>query len=320
MDRRTTQTCLTVERLDERVVPSHGKAELHDESHGLALGHEKRDLEEPTASPASPPSLATELVDDSVELVSTKLQITDQSETVQLVVTVLLERDVTVVDPPAHGTVAASESEGKSVLPAHAPAGESAGAVTHVELPARGPHDGAAHPSATPTAAEVDDVRVPGSLGIQTRGDRIRFISTDVPHATPSTVVALDVAGVSADSTTAAAPADETETGQPIEVAVPPSPAANPAAAPAPQVQAPEAVARFVPVSPAALDGAVRRFLDGLKSSDREGLSLGGKIAAWATALAGCVVVAEIARRKRLPQKAARYLSLSRLLTRTKTK
>src|SRR5262245_46714086 len=48
MERRTTtnRARLTLERLDERIVPSHGTSDHSGESHGVALGHWKQEVED----------------------------------------------------------------------------------------------------------------------------------------------------------------------------------------------------------------------------------------------------------------------------------
>src|SRR5438105_4114069 len=78
MDRRTTLTRLTVERLDERIVPSQGHADVPAEPHGLALGLAKHDLDEP---PRGATGHLKDLEEDALDLVSTAVKHADHSVT-----------------------------------------------------------------------------------------------------------------------------------------------------------------------------------------------------------------------------------------------
>src|SRR5438128_4287121 len=69
MDRRSTanRTILSVERLDERIAPSHGQSEAASEPHGLALGHLKRESE---VEPQTVTNVVATVVNDAVDLVA----------------------------------------------------------------------------------------------------------------------------------------------------------------------------------------------------------------------------------------------------------
>src|SRR5258706_6586356 len=69
MDRRSTanRTILSVERLDERVAPSHGQSEAASEPHGLALGHLRRESE---VEPQAVTNVVATVVIDAVDVVA----------------------------------------------------------------------------------------------------------------------------------------------------------------------------------------------------------------------------------------------------------
>ena len=325
MERRTTanRARLTLERLDERIAPSHGQTDGPDESHGLALGHAKRDLDEEPRSKRdrddesrSVNVVVTALMHDLLELVSTAAKVKDSSPS--HTVGKQVDHETKSDKAESHGTNDAADSSGKTephTTPTHA-AATTVEPVVHAEAPPKAVPaalDGAIVPTHAKAETVPEDVRVPGPLGVQILGDQIRFISTDAQRAVHPTIISVDAGGETADPATALE-------AEPVEADAQGNLAVKPDAVTAPPVQTAAAVARFVPFAPAALDGAVRRFLAGLKSPDRDGMSLTSKVIAWSAAIAGAIFISEIARRKKLPQKAVEYLSLSKLLTRTKTK
>jgi hypothetical protein len=293
MERRT---CLNVDRLDERIVPNHGKSENAAAPLGLVI----ETIE----------TIFTKVKENENEIISLERQIIRR-----------IEREIVidVIEDPAGGATGISSDKITALVSLPV---ATADAAKRVDVPPRAAaipiwSEGFVHG----VDGEPELVRVAGPPGVQTRDDHMQFVSTNVPHSPPPTVVFLDLMGASdAPGGSAAAPPTEAETIVPIESNAPTGPAAQPDAVVQPELKPAGAVARFMPFSPAALESAVRRFVDGLKSDDRDGMPLAGKVVAWTAVIAGGIFAGELARRKKLPQKAVWFLSLSKYLTRTKTK
>jgi hypothetical protein len=163
-------------------------------------------------------------------------------------------------------------------------------------------------------------VPVNGPVAVQMTDSRTRIVTT--PDGAPVAITAeqnnipTNMAGAIVLEELPAAP-PVAETGE--------SPAAAAAPAPSiwalPEINASDLMARFTPFDPAALDEQVNRFLDGLcvRQSGLSAWMAANPWALWATAALAGVTTVQVARRKHLPQKGTRFLSLSPFLTRTKS-
>ena len=372
MERRTNdtdrnRTHLTVERLDERITPSHGglsnlteppiglvKSTVEDDSDTRValpvtniLTTVNRDLFEPVAlSENGSASPVTVRIDGKPSAHESEHVETgkdhDGADYSEIRVALPVTDILTAVTRDLFEPVALSEYGSKSHATVRIDGKPSEHASEHgetgrdhddgaspwghdpVAITAEGLHvTGQAKPAAPPREVPLPVLAIsptaeapmaaistnPRPMNVPMVGLQGWFISTPaatpLAAATPEPESGLPAEAVEAPARTEPAPL----VAQPIEPDAPP-------AVPVPEVQSGDALARFVPFSPAALDGAVRRFLNGLKP-DGDG-SLCSKAITWAAVLVGGVFVGEVARRKRLPQKAAQFLSLSKLLTRTK--
>jgi hypothetical protein len=286
---------LTMETLDERIVPSQGQTGIGP----IAVTADRASL-----------SVSIPAMLDSVSIEVRRLETDSGNRSSDR----HFDRD--------------SRDDGPAIRDAEDSTPLDANRDPHGELPRPPAPDDAENRDAVPLKAinawreramqraEADSVRVDGSLGVEIHNEHIWLVSTDAPHFMSPTIAFV---GPMNEGETDAA-STENETLVRSEPVTPGDPAPKPESVAPPDVQPADNLTRFVPFSPAALDGAVRRFLDDLKSDDRDGLSLGGKAVAWAAVLASGVFVGELARRKKLPQKAIQFLSLSKYLTRTKTK
>jgi len=342
---------LTVERLDDRIVPSanfhenmagHAEASTkHDKSDGLedaeaAVRISKAQSESHHGGKSHERDSTASNVADVTESERTPtvhgIKETHAAESVKDVEEKTAETVKDVEEKTANATANANrsaqspaavietESHRAAATAKPVPDGHDAG-LALLTLADRDRDAGLALLTLADGDRDADAVFVPGSAGVQTGGSGIRIVPTigtfqmDVP-----TVIGLEpVSFVSTGGDVIARAGDES--AGPAESAVtPPELVPEPTVVAAPGVENADAVSRFVPYAPGTLDGVVRRFLDGLKSQQNDGMSLGLKAAIWTSALCAGVVAVEFARRKKLPQKAARYLSLTRLLSKTKTR
>ena len=167
----------------------------------------------------------------------------------------------------------------------------------------------------------VNAVPVNGPVAVQATDSRLRVVATTVEGATVH--IPAETTSVRPEMAAAIVLEELAADAASNESAEPPPAAPAPAASrwSLPDISAADLVARFTPFDPAALDEQVNRFLDGL-CMRQGGLSAWmaeHPWALWTTAALAGVTTVEYARRRRLPKKGTRFLSLSPFLTKTKT-
>lgn len=172
-------------------------------------------------------------------------------------------------------------------------------------------------------AADVADhpaVTVPGTAAVQLSDKRLNIVFPDGKPAAPVAAPVIVATELSDELPVAPTPAGD---AAPENLTVPPTLLAQVGSVliSPPVVHATEFAARFVPFDPAALDSSVQRFLDSLKApaAEKSGFSFTRASIFCATFLGVGLIGGEFVRRKKLPLKAASFLTLTRLLTRSKT-